>query len=270
MHCIIRRYIEFNNPLYKDYRVHATTGLELTPHHKGEQKAEVFSSSEIKVNASINKFCLSPVKPKTYYNSNGVGNGLIQIDFKNATQIEFANLGNVLKGDKLPESIDINAVDPKIPVQHVDNFRLGEEIEPVKGTYVFYAPLALTNDSHIAYTDTIDGWNDEDVDAIVIRELILNADVNSDIPLGLNLEAFPIDKEGKKMEGVKGTALIPANANNEPITVKVEGEIEHLDGIILKATVNVSNNDKVSLKPGQHIGLTNLKVKVSGSYIKEL
>lgn len=265
-------YIQLNNPLYDDYNVYATTGLELVPHHKGEQEAKVFPSSEIKVDAITNQFCLSPINPGegNYYNSNGVGKDLIPIDFKDAEWKVFANLGNVLSGDKLPESIDINVVDPKIPVQTVKNFRLGEDINPVKGTYVFYAPLALTDKSHIAYTDTIDGWNDEDVDAIIINELILNADVKSDVPLKLNLEAFPIDKEGEKIDNVKGTAEIPANADNEPITVKVEGKIEHLDGIILKATVNVADNNTVSLKPGQHVGLTNLKVKVSGSYIKEL
>lgn len=263
-------YIQLNNPLYDDYKVYATTGLELVPHHKGEQKANVFPSSEIKVDAITNQFCLSPEKPTKYYNSNDVGKDLIPIDFKDAEWNVFANLGNVLSGDKLPESIDINVVDPKIPVQPVKNFRLGEDIDPVKGTYVFYAPLALTDKSHIAYTDTIDGWNDEDVDAIIINELTLNADVKSDVPLKLYLEAFPIDKEGEKIDNVKGTAEIPANADNEPITVKVEGKIEHLDGIILKATVNVADNNTVSLKPGQHVGLTNLKVKVSGSYIKEL
>lgn len=265
-------YIQLNNPLYDDYNVYATTGLKLVSHREGEQDS-IFRSSEIKVNATENKFCLSPIDPKdekkNYY-SNGLGNDLIEIDFKGSTHVDFANLGNVLSGDKLPESIDINVVDPKIPVQTVKNFRLGEDINPVKGTYVFYAPLALTDKSHIAYTDTIDGWNDEDVDAIIINELILNADVKSDVPLKLNLEAFPIDKEGEKIDNVKGTAEIPANADNEPITVKVEGKIEHLDGIILKATVNVADNNTVSLKPGQHVGLTNLKVKVSGSYIKEL
>lgn len=264
-------YIQLNNPLHDDYNVYATTSLELVSHREGEQDS-IFRSSEIKVNATENKFCLSPIVPKdkdgneNYY-SNGSGN---DFNFEGSTHVGFANLGNVLYGNKLPESIDINVVDPKIPVQTVKNFRLGEDIDPVKGTYVFYAPLALTDKSHIAYTDTIDGWNDEDVDAIIINELTLNADVKSDVPLKLNLEAFPIDKEGEKIDNVKGTAEIPANADNEPITVKVEGKIEHLDGIILKATVNVADNNTVSLKPGQHVGLTNLKVKVSGSYIKEL
>lgn len=264
-------YIKLNNPLYENYKVYATTGLELVSHREGKQDS-IFRSKDIMVNATENKFCLSPIVPKdkdgneNYY-SNGSGN---DFNFEGSTHVGFANLGNVLSGDKLPESIDINVVDPKIPVQTVKNFRLGEDIDPVKGTYVFYAPLALTDKSHIAYTDTIDGWNDEDVDAIIINELTLNADVKSDVPLKLYLEAFPIDKEGEKIDNVKGTAEIPANADNEPITVTVEGKIEHLDGIILKATVNVADNNTVSLKPGQHVGLTNLKVKVSGSYIKEL
>lgn len=265
-------YIQLNNPLYKDYNVDATTSLELVSHREGEQDS-IFRSSKITVNATENKFCLSPTDPgegSYYNNSNDSGNDLIEINFEGSTYVDFANLGNVLSGNKLPESIDINVVDPKIPLQTVKNFRLGEDIDPVKGTYVFYAPLALTDESKIVYTDTIDGWNDEDVDAIIINELTLNADVKSDVPLELNLEAFPIDKEGEKIDNVKGTAEIPANADNEPIIVKIEGKIEHLDGIILKATVNVAGGNAKSLKPGQHIGLTNLKVKVSGSYIKEL
>ncbi|MCM1311772.1 MAG: hypothetical protein NC206_04975 [Bacteroides sp.] len=263
-------YIQLNNPLYEDYKVYATTGLELVPHHENESGAKVFPSSEIKVDAPMNQFCLSPMDPKKYYNSVGAGDDLIQINFSEAEWASYANLGNILEGEQLPQSIDINVVDPKIPVQTVTNFRLGQDIDPVVGTYVFYAPLALTDDSHIAYTDTIDGWNDEDIDALTIDELTVNALVKSDVPLALNLEAYPIDKDGKKIDNVKGEAIVPANAVNEPLVVNIKGNIKHLDGIILKAVVNVAEENTESLKPGQHIGLSELKVKVSGNYIKEL
>lgn len=262
-------YIQLNNPLYNEYQVYAETGLELVSHHEKEEPKS-FASSSIKVDSPLNQFCLSPEKPDTYYDSNAIGGDLIPIDFKDAEWCVFNDLGKVLSGQKLPQSIDINVVDPKIPVQNVKDFSLGQDIDPIVGTYVFYAPLALTDKSHIAYSDTIDGWNDEDIDAITITGLTVDAAADSDVPLKLNLEVFPIDVNGDKIEGVTGYAEIPANAENVPITVKVEGKIQHLDGIILKATVGVANGNTTPLKPGQHIKLNNLKAKVSGNYIKEL
>ena len=275
-------YVELNNPVYEDYKVYATTSLELVPNPNatGDQ-----FKVDVKVDAPMNQFCMSPNKPDNYYKNKG--NGLLDVDFTNAEYLPFTNLGNILSGDGLPESIDINVVDPKIPAQHVKNFELGQKLGAVKGTYVFYAPLALAEGSKIKYTDTFDEWNDADIDAIEISKVKVNADMDSDIPFELEVKAFPIDKAGNKImdngKVVEGKAymidangkpmdVIPAKANG-PIVIEIEGTVRHLDGIILDAEIH--GKDAVTsqgnaLKPGQHIKLNNLRIQVSGEYVKEL
>lgn len=262
-------YLQLNNPLYADYNLFATTNLELAANRTGEAPKQ-FLSPEIKIDATDNKFCLSPSKPDTYYNGSNMGGDNVTVDFSDSQWLNFSTLGQLLSGEKLPETINVNVVDPKIPVQEVTAFKLGQDISPVTGTYVFYAPLTLTENSRIAYIDTIDGWNDEDVDAITISSITIDALADSDIPLGIDMEIYPIDTKGNKIAGVKGTASIPANAKNEPITVKIEGEVKHLDGIIINAKASVANGNTETLKPNQHITLSNVKARVAGNYTKEL
>ena len=275
-------YVELNNPVYEDYKVYATTSLELVPNPNatGDQ-----FKVDVKVDAPMNQFCMSPNKPDNYYKNQG--NGLLDVDFTNAEYLPFTNLGNILSGDGLPESIDINVVDPKIPAQHVKDFELGQKLGAVKGTYVFYAPLALAEGSKIKYTDTFDEWNDADIDAIEISKVKVNADMDSDIPFELEVKAFPIDKAGNKImdngKVVEGKAyMIDANGNpmdvipakaNGPIVIEIEGTVRHLDGIILDAEIHgkdAATSQGNALKPGQHIKLNNLRIQVSGEYVKEL
>jgi hypothetical protein len=275
-------YVELNNPVYEKYGVFATTSLELVPNpNTTDDQFKV----DVKVDAPMNQFCMSPNKPDNYYKNQG--NGLLDVDFTNAEYLPFTNLGNILSGDGLPESIDINVVDPKIPAQHVKGFELGQKLGAVKGTYVFYAPLALAEGSKIKYTDTFDEWNDADIDAIEISKVKVNADMDSDIPFELEVKAYPIDKAGNKImdngKVVEGKAymidangkpmdVIPAKANG-PIVIEIEGTVRHLDGIILDAEIH--GKDAVTsqgnaLKPGQHIKLNNLRMQISGEYVKEL
>ena len=56
---------------------------------------------------------------------------------------------------------------------------------------------------------------------------------------------------------------------DEPIEIIVEGNIRHLDGIILDADIN-GREDGKPLQPDQSIQLKNVRIKLSGTYIKEL
>ncbi len=275
-------YVELNNPVYEKYQVFASTSLELVPNPNatGDQ-----FKVDVKVDAPMNQFCLSPNKPDNYYKNQG--NGLLDVDFTGAEYIPFENLGNILSGDGLPESIDINVVDPMIPAQHVKGFELGQKLGAVKGTYVFYAPLALAEGSVIKYSDTFDEWNDEDLDALEISKVKLAADMDSDIPFELEVKAYPIDKAGNKImdngKVVEGKAyMIDANGNpmnvipamaNGPIVIEINGTVRHLDGIILDAEIHGKDDVESqgnALKPGQHIKLNNIKFTVSGEYVNEL
>ena len=81
---------------------------------------------------------------------------------------------------------------------------------------------------------------------------------------------YPIDVHGNKINNVDiEGAEIEAEAKNKSINIRVTGEIKHLDGISFEAKA-VAGDSEATLKPTQNITLKNIKVKVSGSYIKEL
>lgn len=72
---------------------------------------------------------------------------------------------------------------------------------------------------------------------------------------------------GSKIPGVKASGYIPANANGEHIIIRMEGTIEHLDGITFEAVLNPDSDD--ALAPSQTIRLENLRARISGSYTTE-
>ena len=257
-------YVSMNNPV-ADKGLSASVGFALTPIREGETSQALTLDDDSLVighDKPLNEnytFCMSPYKPDTYYTG-----------FEDAEFCEFSTLGKVLSGTKLPESINIDVVNPNVWAQEVYGFELGQKLDRVNGTYSFYAPLALTDNSVIAYKDTIDGWNDEDVDSIEISEAIINAVVTTDVPLALDIKAEPIDKYGNVIENVevKG-ASVGIKADGQPIEISIKGKIRHLDGIILTARAQSGVSDE-SLAPGHNISLTDIKAKVSGIYRTEL
>lgn len=257
-------YVSMNNPV-ADKGLSASVGFALTPIREGETSQALTLDDDSLVighDKPLNEnytFCMSPYKPDTYYTG-----------FEDAEFCEFSTLGKVLSGTKLPESINIDVVNPNVWAQEVYGFELGQKLDRVNGSYSFYAPLALTENSVIAYKDTIDGWNDEDVDSIEISEAIINAVVTTDVPLALDIKAEPIDKYGNVIENleVKG-ASVGIKADGQPIEISIKGKIRHLDGIILTARAQSGVSDE-SLAPGHNISLTDIKAKVSGIYRTEL
>ncbi len=277
-------YLQLNNPVYTEYGLTAETNLKITSYVGGTPSSFYPDNGGVDIKKADNKFCLSPKDPESFYQGyvEGDNGETVRVDFTEGTEmVRFTKLSDVLCGEgvaledsKLPEKIEIDVVDPKMAEQHVENFRLGENIGSVDGEWVFYAPLLLTEDSRIKYTDTFDGWNDEDVDAIVITKLVINAEVTTDVPLDLVLTAYPIDKDGKKIldaEGktISGTANVSHTSDKTPLTIEIVGEIKHLDGIILDAFIH-GTDENLSLTPVQTIKLDNVRAKVSGTYEKEL
>ena len=257
-------YVSMNNPV-ADKGLSASVGFALTPIREGETSQALTLDDDSLVighDKPLNEnytFCMSPYEPDTYYTG-----------FENAEFCEFSALGKILSGTKLPESINIDVVNPNVWAQEVYGFELGQKLDRVNGTYSFYAPLALTDNSVIAYKDTIDGWNDEDVDSIEISEAIINAVVTTDVPLALDIKAEPIDKYGNVIENVEVEgASVGIKAQGQPIEISIKGKIRHLDGIILTARAQSGVSDE-SLAPGHNISLTDIKAKVSGIYRTEL
>ena len=256
-------YLSINNPV-ASYKVVAQTGLTLTAYRPSAPQQEYSLDNEYFTIGYENgtaplHYCLSPKVPSAYY-----------AGYENASHVAYTSLSDVLSGNGLPSSIGVTLNNPCIPNQQVEDFRVGVNLGKATGEYTFYCPLALNNGAVIVYRDVIDGWNDEDVDAIAIEELEVAAEVSTDLPVGIKLVGYPIDVHGNKINNVDiEGAEIEAEAKNKSINIRVTGEIKHLDGISFEAKA-VAGDSEATLKPTQNITLKNIKVKVSGSYIKEL
>lgn len=183
----------------------------------------------------------------------------------------YSRLGYILSGEGLPKMLDIELIDPMIPVQKTTSpFKLGVELPGMKGSYEFLAPLALMGESRIIYTKTEDGWWSEDLSDLTITSLQLTTIATSTIPLDAVLAVYPLDREGNRIQGLEIVpATLPAYAENAELTFTINGTITDLDGVFITATVRPEGDDEV-LKPSQTIILKDLKAKISGNYTKKL
>lgn len=193
----------------------------------------------------------------------------------NRSNYEFAGLSYILAGEGLPERLDVELASSDLPAPHIKgdavDFPLGSSLESVDGTYTFLTLLALDNGSRIVYEKTDDGWNDEDLDALAVSSFSVSATATTDLPCGVVLKARPVGLDGKDivlMNPEEAQAEISAYAKDEPFTITMVGDIRHLDGIHFIATAE--SFDGKPLTPQQDIKLDNLKVRVTGTYTKEL
>jgi hypothetical protein len=194
----------------------------------------------------------------------------------NLTKVSFNNLGHILAAPAsapnsgMPDRIAVKVLNPQIPATAVTNFPLGQTIAAVKGSYKMIAPLALTEDATIIYSDREDGWNDDTVDALTITKLTITAKASNQTPVGVELYAWPVDVNGNRIKDVevKSNYLAPG-ADAEDITIELTGTVQHFDGVIYEARVKGSNSGQ-ALSPQQTIKLSNIRVKVSGYYEDEL
>lgn len=210
-------------------------------------------------NAPTNYVLLSPTRPEAFYPG-----------FEGAEWTGFASLSNVVSGDGLPHTLKIRLDDPCVYPQDVRNLRLGKPLGRVEGHYTFYAPLALNTGSTVRYEDTVDGWNDEDVDAIVIEKLEVTATVANHLPVDVRFTGCPIDVRHQQIGDVQITttpAVVPAGGSVE-LTVAISGEVRHLDGVTFVATA--TSDAPQTLTPDMTIDVTGIRARVSGYYEKEL
>ncbi len=256
-------YLSLNNPVAK-YNLSAQAGITITANRNNGQSTEhsldngYFTIAGTPKN-DMNVFCLSPQKPQTYYEG-----------YESALHVPYSSLATVLSGNGLPKSLTITLDDPIVPEQDVKDFALGQSLGIIKGSYMFYSPLELAPQSQIVYRSTEDGWNDEDVDAITIKVLELSALITNELPLDIKITGYPVDVNGNKINNVdiEGVNVV-AGAVDAPLTIRITGEITHLDGIAFEAVATQGQEAK-ALKPSEVIHLKNLRAKVSGNYIKEL
>lgn len=258
-------YLNINNPVGDD-GLDCRTGLTLSAIRGGEVTGSFgidnpfFPITHERGNGPY-YYCLSPSAPAKPLPGYPAGE---------LTHVAFTSLSDVLSGDGLPAAIGITLDDPCIPLQEVRDFALGQDIQGVDGTYDFFAPLSLKDGSTIIYTDTEDGWSDEDVDAITIEKFEVTALASTDLPLVVRLTAVVLDKNGNTIDADLSSAELPANAKDFPFTITLgEGQtVKNLDGI--RFTAHVKADGATPLSPEQTIVLKKVRGKVSGNYTKEL
>lgn len=259
-------YLKVNNPLASD-NLEAQVGLTLAAiRENGTGQAYGLDKGVLTVKDADNTFCLSPKEPNKKYQDE-------KFDYSNAKHEGFKSLSAILAGKGLPEKIEVNVENAKIPEQEVTNFELGRTLGTVKGNYLFYAPLTLGEGTIIAYRDTLDGWYDDDVmGKLTITGLKFTAKADSKLPVGAKLTAKPVNDKGQIIKGVEftdveikqnGSQQIVFNMKNGKITAK-----DRLDGIILNATIYQDQAEAGTLRPANSIDLTDIKVTVSGEYIE--
>lgn len=259
-------YLSVDNPV-SIYGLAATTGVQITSIFKDEDGAVTditrhwLDGGPFEVSAlPVSAYCLAPSDPKS-----------APAGFPNPLFVPFTSLRTVLEGAGLPAELNIDLVEPRVFNQTVNRLPLGRDLGNVRGKYRFVAPLAFGAGSQLVYTDTEDGWNDEDVDKIVIETLQVETTVTSDLPIDVNFTAYPIDVDGHRINNVTiEGATVPAGAKDHRLVIRITGEVRHLDGVVFTAIALTPANMESPLNPLQTISCKDIRATVSGYYEKEL
>lgn len=261
-------YLALENPVgryFKEDDYRATTGFAINSQFKdGLVTEHPLDNGTFEISrADRSAYCLSPELVTN-----------VPDGYAGATHVGYHSLSTVLEGNGtgLPKSLDIALTSPTI-IGEVGDFPLSddehENLGSVKGTYEFLAPLALGAGSKIVYTDTDDGWNDEDLDAVTISTLSISMHVKSDVPINFKLEAYPIDAKGNQINTVKIEPVDIIAGQEQDIVIRITGEINHLDGITYTATGYVPEGMSSALSKNMSLNCTNIRATFSGYYVKE-
>ncbi len=265
-------YLTITNPL-KQYNLNARTGLKIIAKREGKADREFTLDREIELKSAdtpdgVFRFCLSPENPAVKLEG-----------FESAEHIMYSNLGQIIAGEGVPDALEIELIKPRVDNQKVNDFALGVSVGTVTGDYELMAPLGITNDSRIIYTDDIDGWESEDLNRCTIEAMNINLTVSSDIPVDTQLTGYPINTSGQRIMGADGKPLsvegayIPANADNHKVAIRISGVIpanSNLNGLRFEATATVPDEDSAVLSPDMVITLTDIRPSITGYIIKDL
>lgn len=242
--------------------VGASTKLDITAFDNEDHSRDYSLDSAVEVKEPENYIYLSP---------HAVEDGKLYQGFESAQHVQFSGLGEVLSSVNneqggLPTKLAIKTSNTRVSAENVTDLTLGVDYG-LSGKYAFVAPLALSQDSRIKYTNTIDGWA-ESTEGIIIKKLSLSASATTDVPFELQLQAIPINSRGERLMDQAAVLTLPAIAKNAPISLVIEGDIRDLDGI--KIDVTAVAKEVRALAPDMNISLSDIKVEVSGNYEAEL
>ena len=249
-----RLYLDVNNPLYTT-GVYAHTGFEITSFHGTEGVTRSIDNSYLTIAANATDYLvLSPEAPAGH---------------EAYTHVPFTGLRDVLSGNGLPDKLEVELTDPKLPRQTIANFPIGYNFGEITGNYRFEAPLQFGAGTRIEYKEVNDGWGDEDIENLTIEHLEVSMKVTTDVPVSIDLVCYPLNSKGERMNVTISPLNIEANANNQQVTLGIDGVIRDLDGIEFTATAS-AQSDASALSPNMSITISELRPCVSGYYEKEL
>ena len=255
-------YLQLKNPIGQ-YGLKYQSSLNILVQRDG-QPDKSFPGPLVQVPATTGmyNFVLAPYPEKISSIPAEFASGLDNLTYN--------DLGNILSGNGLPNSLDIQLVNPMIPEQHLMSpFRLGTSIEGMEGSYMFLAPLSLAEGSKIV--KVVDGWWSEDLSDLNIDLLSISTNVTNEVSTSVILHVYAIDRDGNQIS-TEGSLVLPENAVNEPIEIKLTGldgkPFNNLDGV--KIYVMAGENEGQPLAPSQSITLDNIKARVTGNYIRKL
>lgn len=252
-------YLSINNPLNSQYGIWAQASLSLKATKNGVEVNDAWSDN-INIDGARNVFCLAADTEKA-------ADELLE-EYADAEIVKFEGLGDILSGNGVPDKIYVDVLNPRLPVQEVENLALGQNLAPVEGSFMFFAPLALDETSKVIYSETLDGWYDETLEKLEIRKAAVSANITSEVPANITLTIKPINVKGEEISDVECEPVtIAASSEPQPIKISLVGKIRDLDGIIINATLS-GNGEAMS--PADNITMDNFKVTVSGEYIDEL
>lgn len=267
-------YLRVNNPLGGD-KITVRTGLTLKAiRHNGSVVTD-FSPDRNEISVGYNAgtdgpycFALAPS-----FNNLPVPD----LYKENRTDILFTSLSDLLAAPRdincagLPEAIGITFDNPCFPAQDVTDFRLGRTIPGIQGNYDLIAPLGLLDGSLICYSTSATGWSSSSLEGLDIKQLKVTASLTNQCPLGVEIVAYPLDKEGRRIAGVTVKATPVAPNTTAPFELLISGDLNgaELDGMEFVAFATGSS-DNTALAPSQRISIKNLRISASGKYLRKL
>ncbi len=258
-------YISINNPLQEaSYDVKAQCGLKLTSCWTSPTLEKLIKTGEddIQLTKPQNKIVIAPKDPGAdRYPAEGT-------DYSDAAFVQFTDLGKVFDGPGIPQTVKVDVINPLIPRQKIIDLKLPATFNKTEGQWTFFAPLAMTSNSKVIYNKE---WNidEEELANVTLDAATVTCEMSSDVPADLDVTVV---LKGKSASGqpttMTGTTQLAANAQNQPITIVLNGgPVSDFRNIDLTANIRGTGE---SLTPDQKISVKNLRVKVTGKYNKVL
>lgn len=181
--------------------------------------------------------------------------------------------------EKIPEEIIVGVEPVELEVTDFDITKPYKvDIE-----YEVFAPMYIGKDMKLVYTDTDRGWGKDldDLEDLNFENIILKADVDSDLPADIILTLKAIDEDAQEINAITvNSETVPAKAKDHPITLKLEPAAGHtindalagkngvkrLDGIQYEAQIKGNAAfDGTALPKNAKIKLKNIKVTIKGN-----